>query len=254
MLKERTARAGLTPSGLLLAAYAEVLAAWSASPRFTINVTTFNRLAIHPEIYEVVGDFTSLTLLAADLSEGGSFELRARRLQEQLWEDLDHRQISGVQVVRDLARHQGRPPGALMPVVFTSRLFHDTRGAAAAPPEGPRGEMVYAISQTPQVWLDKQVSEEEGALLWTWDAVEELFPEGLLDDMLAAFARLVERLATAAESWSETAFDLVPEVQLARRAAVNATAAPVAEVTLDALVAARVAAQPERPAVITAER
>ncbi|HBL29039.1 MAG TPA: non-ribosomal peptide synthetase, partial [Acidobacteria bacterium] len=252
-LQERSAAAGLTPSGLLLAAYAEILAAWSAGPRFTLNVTTFNRLPIHPQINEVVGDFTSLTLVAADLAGADGFELRARRLQEQLWEDLDHRQVSGVQVVRDLARQQGRSPGALMPVVFTSRLFHG--GAAAAPaPAGPRGEIVYAVSQTPQVWLDKQVSEEDGVLVWSWDAVEELFPEGLLDDMFAAFHSLLCRLAEDAGTWSAPPRPRLPEAQLARRAAVNATAAPVAEVTLDALVGARAAAEPERPAVVTAER
>ena len=37
-------------SGLLLACYAEVLARWSSRDEFTLNVTLFNRLPLHPEV------------------------------------------------------------------------------------------------------------------------------------------------------------------------------------------------------------
>ncbi len=65
-LKARGSRAALTPSGVLLAAFAEVLAAWSESPDLTINLTLFNRLPLHPQVDAIVGDFTSLTLLAVE--------------------------------------------------------------------------------------------------------------------------------------------------------------------------------------------
>src|SRR5262249_32640867 len=38
-LKKRAARRGITPSATLLAAFSEVLSAWSKSPRFTLNLT-----------------------------------------------------------------------------------------------------------------------------------------------------------------------------------------------------------------------
>src|SRR5262249_62432033 len=72
-LKEKGAQRGLTPSGVLLAAFAEVLTVWSKSPRFTINLTLFNRLPLHAEVNELVGDFTSLNLLAVDNSRPGRF-------------------------------------------------------------------------------------------------------------------------------------------------------------------------------------
>ncbi len=255
-VQQRASRAGLTPSGLVLAAYAEVLGTWSRNPLFTLNVTTFNRLPVHPQINEVVGDFTSLTLLAVDRSTPASFELRARRVQEQLWDDLDHRHYSGVQVVRDLARRQGRAPGALMPVIFTSRLFHRNAGVETEAEEvdRPRGEVVYSISQTPQVWLDKQVSEEDGDLVWTWDAVEDLFPEGLLDDMFSAFSQLLENLAADEESWQQESFELRPAAQRQLVAEVNRTERPLVETTLHALFAEQLRQRPEHPAVLTAER
>ncbi len=84
-----------------------------------------------------------------------------------------------------------------MPVVFTSTLNQAEKvdpeteaEPAESRPEGGGG-WVYGISQTPQVWLDHQVSETLGALSYKWDAVEELFPAGVLDDMLAAYQGLI---------------------------------------------------------------
>src|SRR5260370_41014268 len=83
-LKKRAARVGLTPPGVLLAAFAEVLSVWSKSPQFTINLTLFNRLPLHPQVNDIVGDFTSLNMLAVDNSGQDSFAFRARRIQVQL--------------------------------------------------------------------------------------------------------------------------------------------------------------------------
>ena len=55
--------------------------AGATSPRFTLNLTLFNRLPLHPQVDDMVGDFTSLTLLAVEATPGEPFEERARRLQ-----------------------------------------------------------------------------------------------------------------------------------------------------------------------------
>ena len=55
-LKQRIAQAKLTPSGVLAAAFAEVLAQWSKQAQFTLNLTLFNRLPLHPAVNTIVGD------------------------------------------------------------------------------------------------------------------------------------------------------------------------------------------------------
>ncbi|MEA2604527.1 MAG: hypothetical protein QOF89_5519 [Acidobacteriota bacterium] len=233
-LKERAGRAGLTPSGLLLAAFSELLGAWSKSPRFTLNLTLFNRVPLHPQVNDIIGDFTSLTLLTVDTSVPGSFEERARRAQTQLWEGLDHRYVSGVRVMRELARAQGGLARAFMPVVFTSTLgLTPSRPEAEAPQAdadlGGLGDEGYAISQTPQVWIDHQVTEQGGRLSYNWDVVEGLFPAGLIEAMFQSYWELLERLAdaesaeSAEEAWHAPLFDLLPARQRAERIAVNDT-------------------------------
>jgi amino acid adenylation domain-containing protein len=254
-LKGRASRAGLTPSGVLLAAWSAVLAAWSESPDLTINLTLFNRLPLHRQVDDIVGDFTSVTLLAVERAPGAPFEERARRVQERLWDDLDHRLVSGVRVLRELSRLRGGV-GTAMPVVFTSTLNQaekvDPDTEAEERPES--GGRVYGISQTPQVWLDHQVTESLGALSYKWDAVEELFPAGMLDDMFAAYERLIGRLADAEGAWREPARDLLPAAQLRLLAEYNATAAPVPEGLLHEPFLAQASRRPEAPAVITSAR
>ncbi len=253
-LKARGAQAGVTPSGLLLTAFSEILALWSKSARFTLNVTTFNRLPLHPQVNAIVGDFTSLTLLEVDASVPGGFELRARALQERLWEDLEHRSLGGVRVLRELGRVRGRTVGAMMPVVFTSTLF----GAVGVDPAAGRnpssGERVYGISQTPQVWLDHQVGESQGVLVFSWDAVEELFPAGLLDEMFTAYQDLLARLARAEGGWSDEGVSRLPEAQQAAWRAYNATEAAVPEGLLHGPFERRAALEPDRPAVVAPGR
>jgi yersiniabactin nonribosomal peptide synthetase len=251
-LKNRASKAGLTPSGILIAVYAEVLSVWSKSPSFTINVTLFNRLPLHTQVNEIVGDFTSLNLLAVENSGAETFITCARNLQQQLWQDLDHRLFSGIQVMRELTRLQRTSQQAIMPVVFTSTLMGSVGQDASVLTQ--MGELVYGIFQTPQVWLDHQVYEQDGTLVLNWDAVEELFPDGLLDDMFDAYCHLLRRLADEEAAWQETTRQLIPAAQLERRAAANATEAPISSEMLHALFAAQVPDRLEQPAVISTGR
>jgi len=251
-LQELAQSRGLTPTGLLLAVFAEVLATWSRGPRFTLTLTLFNRHAIHPQINDVVGDFTSLILLEADATGRGSFEERSARIQDQLWRDLDHRWVSGVRVLRELGWLQGRAAAA-MPVVFTSGLgltVGDVLEETVL--EGPERREVYGISQTPQVWIDHQVYEEAGELVCNWDAVEELFAPGVLDAISDAWARLVEALARDG-AWAERP-RLVPVEHLELVAELAASEPLGAGRLLHELVAERTTEQPDAPAVISAER
>lgn len=189
---------GLSAAGVALAAFAETVGRWSQTPAFCLNLTVLNRPALHPQLPLVLGDFTALSLLAVDSRHGDSFAARARRIGEQMFEDLDHPVFSGVDLLRELARRRGR--GAdLMPVVFTSgigsvqRLLGDAEALSA-----PR----YMVSQTPQVWLDCQVTDQFGGLEIGWDVRQGLFPEGQAEAMFEAFVDLLRQLADSPQAWN----------------------------------------------------
>ena len=56
----------------------------------------------------------------------------------------------------------------------------------------------------PRANLDVQVIELAGDLRVHWDAVDELFPPGLMDGMFAAYERLVCQLADEGAAWART--------------------------------------------------
>lgn len=233
-LKERASAAGLTSSSALLAAFADVLAAWSKSPRFTLNLTLFYRLPFDPEVGSLIGDFTSVSFLDIDNGRGDDFSVRAKRHQAQLWEHLEHRYISGIEVLRELARTSGGRQRALMPVVFTSLLglTESDRGAGGF---SLPGEVAYAVSQTPQVWLDHQVYEQDGALVFSWDVRDDMFPPGLVADMFDAYCRLLQGLAAGNEPWGAVRPCPLPGRQADAVRAFNDTDAPTSADLLHAI-------------------
>jgi len=248
-LKDRARRAGLTPSGLLLAAYAETLAAWGAGSRFTINTTVADRPPIHPSIFEVIGAFSDTMLVEMAIDRRISFTERARAVAAQLRRDLDNRHFSGIEVMRELGRRRGGPAGARMPFTFNCAIGYPHGDVDGSTFElfGPE---IYYVSQTPQVWLNVFAGERRGALVVQMDGIDALFPEGLLDDLAVGYQTLLHRLLEEG-AWSATAFDLVPETQRARRRAANDTARPIpAGLLQDAFIAAATR-RPDGPAIIT---
>ncbi|MFI0967513.1 amino acid adenylation domain-containing protein [Streptomyces sp. NPDC021080] len=244
-LKTRAGHQQVSASTAVMAAYAEVIGRWSRSPRFTLDVTVLSRLPLHPDVGAVVGDFTSVELLAVDGGCAGTFAERARTAGEQLFEDLDHRLFSGVEVLRELTRRRGQQ-GSMMPVVFTSAI-----GLAdgLAPQGMMRSQIRNGISQTPQVWLDCQAMEASGALLVNWDVRDDTVPQPVLDDMFAAFRDLLHRLADGDEAWEGDPLAL-PAHQTRRRAAVNDTARPVGDALLHRALLEAARRRPDATAVI----
>ncbi|MFD5090293.1 amino acid adenylation domain-containing protein [Amycolatopsis thailandensis] len=244
-LKELAAGYGLTPSGLLLAVYSEVLTCWGAGDRFTLNTTVANRPPIHPRIHTALGNFGETMLVRVEPDPGAAFADRARAIQASLRESLDNRHFSGIDVLRELARNGGAD--ARMPYTFNSAIGYDGADGSAMELFGPE---VYTESQTPQVWLDVSPYEQHGGLVVQFDSVDELFPEGLVDAVVDGFRRLLGELLDP-DAWSRRLFDLRPEDQRARRAEVNATATEIPAPVLPQRFLAQAESTPDAPAVIT---
>ncbi|WP_158578483.1 non-ribosomal peptide synthetase/type I polyketide synthase [Spongiactinospora rosea] len=243
-VKAAASRRGITPTALCIAAYSEAMATWSKNRRFTLNLPMANRLPLHPGVDAVVGDFTSVTLLEVDASGGGTFAERARAVRDRLLTDIDHRLFSGVRVLRELKRVR---PDTAMPAVFTS-LFLDHGQDTGM------GEEIFSISQTPQVWIDAQVFESEGRLVLDIDAVDDLFPEGLVAAIHGATLDMLRRLAADEGRWDQALPSLLPAEDRALQESYNQTAGHRPAGLLHEPFFAIAARTPGRPAVITGTR
>ncbi|MFF6813143.1 amino acid adenylation domain-containing protein, partial [Streptomyces sp. NPDC012403] len=256
--KEHAASAGVSASAALCTAYSQVIAEWSATDDFSLNLLFFNRLPLHPQVGDVIGNFSTTLMLEIHDSADDAFAVRAADVQRQLWSDMEHSQVSGVQVLRELNRARGASVRAAAPVVFTSLVNftgqQDTeqRGVVQyLAGIGENGRQVSSSVRTPQVWLDHQAVEEAGELVLNWDVIEELFPAGCVDAMFAAYLRMLHDLSRDPAVWQRPRPVLTPAADLDVRAAANATDGPVPEGLLHDAVLAQAAATPDAPAVIS---
>lgn len=194
---QSTAReSGVSTTAAVLARYAAALGRWSGDHRFSLTLTVYDRPAVHPDVNQVVGEFTAMMLHEVRLPEGtGARAAQTTNIdvsalsvavQERLYDDLDHVAMSGLEVLNAWNRYHSTSTN--IPVVFTSMLgLGDALGS-----EGYRhdwlGEYVQGVSQTPQVWLDHQAYEHAGQLVLQWDVCHTVLDLGAAR---AAFADYV---------------------------------------------------------------
>lgn len=253
-LKERAARHQLTPSTPLVAAFVEVVRAWSRRPRFTLSVEGSYWPSIHPQIRELVGNFNTIYIVQADDLEG-TFADRAFRLQGQLSEVLGHRAFSGFEVLREIRRRQGGGTRSLMPVLFNSLVEYAHESYQdPAPPEGTSEARIVQREiggHPPQLLMMPSVFEgPDGSLVCKFQIVTDAFPRGFVPALRDAFIQLLRRLADEEEVWGEARLELAHPMQLAQRQPAFHPFPPPEEATLCSLMAVQATVRPDQVAVL----
>ncbi|CAF1385793.1 unnamed protein product, partial [Adineta steineri] len=222
-LRKRITDHGLTPAGFLVSVYALVLGKWSENKHFALNLPVFNRLPIHPQVNQIAGDFTTVIPLEINLNKVITYYEFLHTVQKQLWNDLEHISYDGVSFIRDLMQmHQTRE--ILLPYVFTCGVdLEDIREKNVEHNIFFDQEPVYAISQTPQVFLDHIVMEINGCLSINWTYVENLLRKEMLNHMHDTFVDLLVKLALFDDIWQKPIFVPLPSEQQERRLDFNQT-------------------------------
>ncbi len=203
---------GIGPTTVILCVYGHVLSYWSNQDKLCINLTLFNRLPLHEQVNNLIGDFTALELFnyvsdAPDVKH--NLLTLFKNIHDRLWEDIENNLFDGLDVQR-LIRDElslSSDNRIIAPVVLTS-IFGVDYGSNKILDESCHG-MGYAITQTPQVWLDNKAYERGGKLVAEWDYVEELFNKKDMEAMHEHYLNLIEYLANA--NWEE---DALPDLEL----------------------------------------
>jgi len=246
--KSSISNKGKTATSVLLALYSQCLAKWSINKHFTINLILLNRLPVHPNVHRIVGDFTSINLTEVDCRRAETpFIDHVRQIQQQMFRDLDHSSFSGVEVLREITRQKGQAY-ALMPFVFTSAInLIDSNGLI-----GKMNE--YGISQTPQVFIDCQVMDDDNGLRVNWDVRKGVFPANVIADMFSAFEIALLKLVHEDQAWESAALVNLPNEQTRQRASVNNTYLNQAKCLLHQGFFEQASQQPTQIAVIEGEQ
>lgn len=201
-LKELARELDVTPTAVMFGAFTKVLARWSSNQAFTINTTLFNRPSIHKDIFGIVGDFTTVLLLSVDTQQEQTFDQYVKEIQGKIVEQLDKKSMSGIELMREYSKEHDLMGKAVMPVVYTS-IMDSIDGDSDKEANIFEDSLTYGISQTPQVYLDCQITEKNGTIRINWDVVDEMFPENMVEDMFQTFVLIVNALVEGEQDWTK---------------------------------------------------
>ncbi|WP_058991277.1 non-ribosomal peptide synthetase [Anaerococcus rubeinfantis] len=187
-IKEIGKNNNLTPTSILLTIFSIIISKYSNTDRFVINVTQFVRENIHPQINDIMGDFTELCLLEVNINKEKSIIENAKEIQTQLLNDMAHSSYSSIDFMREIRKI--KKVEQVAPIVFTSGL-----GMGEISTNDFLWNNSYSISQTPQVWLDHQVLEIDGNLLLVWDYVKGLFDSAQVNGCFKNYVNMIKEFS-----------------------------------------------------------
>jgi len=201
----KTQEINISATSLILAIYARIICYWSGQDKLCVNVSLFNRLPLHPQINEVIGDFTVLELFNYNDSQSQTINKQLKRIHENLWSDIEHSLFDGIDFLRLIRNKKSIPNNQVVaPIVLTSMLGHNVLDLSLD--ESYKG-VNYSISQTAQLWLDNKAYETEGGFVAEWDYVEQLFDKETIEKMHQSYCDMVEKLSFI--EWDKEYFPLI---------------------------------------------
>ncbi|WLI75266.1 AMP-binding protein [Kosakonia sp. H02] len=183
----------VTPTSVALAVLGQLARRYGDRAHSRITLTLMDRHPVADDVMRIVGDFTSTLLLALENDAETSVADAAAEVQRQLFDALDHRDISGVEVLRMLPTDARRTP-----IVLTSTL-----GAGHEEGDFFKNRIEQGLSRTPQVLLDIQLADAQGGMTIVWDTRVGGYPESVLDAAFADFCTAMTALSADAERWSQ---------------------------------------------------
>ena len=177
-LKTMAKKMNVTSTTLFLAFFCRILSIWSKSPAFSIILTVDGRAFCEQDYNDVVGDFTSTQVLSLNCN-GHKIDELIKLIHDRISNNLDYHQFNGIEISRMISTS-----GNLTPIVFTNTIKPSEKyqfGNYAY----SWGKRTYSYSQTPQVWLDCQIFEDDDQLILAWDYIKEIFPRKMMNDMFS---------------------------------------------------------------------
>lgn len=197
LLQKRCREYRTTPAAVICTAYLKSLLEFSRDDALTVNSTLFNRLLLHEDIHSVIGDFTNIAFITLSRN-AGNFLKCAQSVQREMWQLVRFHAYDGTQILK--FKKNLRPMRAQMPIVITC-VLEGGRKTDSDIPEGIK--QINALSKTPQVALDYQVTDFDGTLSVNWDYAAPAFTPETIQKMFRANIGLLKKLLD--KNWEEVA-------------------------------------------------
>ena len=209
---------GVSISNLMLAVFSSVVAGWSTSNRFRLNLPMFKRSPYGNQIEHLIGDFTNLMIFSAEIHDDEPLSKMLKRFESERQQCLDHSRYSGINILRDLSKlHEDTE---VAPIVYTCGFGQGEIISESV--QNILGKPTWCVSQGPMVDLDVQVAEHNQGILINWDVRTAAFKPGVVDAMFDAYLNLLQRLITSPQNTDLPLKTKVPLLQKQYRSQIPA--------------------------------
>jgi non-ribosomal peptide synthetase component F len=198
-VKASAAARGVASTALVAACFAGVLGERVSAPAFSMDLHYFNRLPLHAQVRNIVGDFSAAMPLGFEPANG---QTTIAALAEEA-----QRQIAALRAVGDISaltlQRESFGLSEAPTIAFTTFLGIDADYALTEAEDPVLGLPSFELTALPGAAIHCQALEHERGLLLTLHAYEGYCEEALVgrvaDGLLARLGALTDRRA-----WEET--------------------------------------------------
>jgi len=240
-IKNLAQQLDVPPTMVLLTAFMEVISDRMDQEEFSVAIPTWQRHPVHPDIYQVIGDFTSLSWISRSPSNS-PFVQRVLENAAVFKSDMRHSLVNGL---RGLGKLKKANAEKRFPLVFSDLSPLKTPG------HSEKFKRVGGLSYTTQVEWDHICFETGDELEICWDINAGLFSGDVIDQMFDRYHQFLVSLPEDHEDLLDTRA-ASPHAQIEQW---NSTAVPYAQATcIHQLFEASALKYPERIAVTDREQ
>ncbi|NEZ61532.1 amino acid adenylation domain-containing protein [Leptolyngbyaceae cyanobacterium CCMR0082] len=250
-LKQQALKANTSPGDVLLAVYTEVLATWSKSAYFTINLVETRSTTLNSEEDAVKQPNQKKifnTLLDINYLQPDSFEARVKHIATKLRSDLQHRLVAPFTQLKLLPKEILEKLESILAISF---VIEPDNIEDVSNIENVINNNSTSIAP---VRLECRHLEKNGTLTVNLYADTDFFLPNMVQDILTSYCSFLQRLAHEEAAWQETNRSMIPAAQLSQRVTANLTTAPLPEETLYSLFVHQAKQNPQQIAIITSKQ
>ncbi len=176
-----------------LAVFGRVIGRFSGTRDFLLSVPDCARYRTDIDIDRLFGECATHALIEFADRPDQAFYVTVQDVLAQFSEATEHNAVSGVEVLRQIARTTGQVTN-VAPLVFTSLLDNPTGS-------GTQVAVTHFETHTSQVWMDVIAVHGADGVDFHWHFVKDLFRPGWVDQVANLFLDVVVMLAENPVAW-----------------------------------------------------
>ncbi|WP_166645331.1 non-ribosomal peptide synthetase [Photobacterium lutimaris] len=206
-LKKLSNEIKVSPTVFIYTLFTETIRLVNGGDDFAILMTLYNRKSTVIEIDKIIGPFISTNIIETlgKRAENGNIDHLSVLYQQKVWDNLDHSQISGIEILKLIKANKAVPRKFSIPIVFTSLIGESISNN---PEASMMDHQSFGVSQTPQIYFDHQIEEKNGTLIFTWDVLLDVFQPNEIENLFKIYNRVLAVVAKEPETVRLTINDI----------------------------------------------